>query len=412
MRKFARLLIGCLFLFSGFVKIIDPVGSSLVISEYLRAFGLDFLLPLSMLAGVVRDLLECMLGVMLLLDFRKQLTAWGVFLFMSFFTLLTLYLALYNPVSDCGCFGEALKLTNWQTFIKNLVFWPFTLILFLQRKRTPPVSTGWAEWPVCGLFAAAALFLSVYCYRHLPLIDFMGFRVGNSVPALLEEARTAPEFTYQTQLIYSKDGVKEIFDAENLPDSTWVFEEALTREIPTGVRHKLQDFSLTAPDGTNGTDMLFSNPQTALVLVVTSEQGLTAQTLGVFEPLVRECRDNGRPYYVWSAVSREAMAPVLEAASLEDMPVYLVDRKTALTMVRSTPGMLVVRDGTVMAKYAWRDVPSLEKWETFINEDPELATANFRIHQRLVVEIVVAGLLLAIFLLRKGFWFTRPVRHE
>ena len=130
---------------------------------------------------------------------------------MSFFTILTLFLAIFDPVQDCGCFGDAVKLTNWQTFFKNLFFWPFALFLFLQRNRTAPVARGAAEWPVFIFFALVIPSVSVYSYRHLPLLDFRGYKIGNNIAALLEEARLNPEFIFTTELIYNREGEEKVF---------------------------------------------------------------------------------------------------------------------------------------------------------------------------------------------------------
>ncbi|MFA5444033.1 MAG: BT_3928 family protein [Bacteroidales bacterium] len=406
MRKLARLLLGLLFVFSGIVKAIDPVGSALVFSEYFNAFGVGFMAPLSLPAGIMLSTLEFVLGVMVLLDFRKRTAAWGMFLFMSFFTLLTLWLAVFDPVQDCGCFGDAIKLSNWQTFFKNLVFWPFSLALFLQRNRTAPVARGVAEWPVCIFFALIITGLSIYSYRHLPPVDFRGFRIGNDLGALLEEARKNPEFSYSTELIYSRQGKEKIFTADSLPDRTWTFVDSRTREIRTGKRHKITDFSVRDLNGKSLTDSILNQDRTALVLLITSGNNLDRKTLQKLEPLVAESKKNNRPYYAISALPTDTIQNVLQKNGLE-MPVYLADKKTLLTMIRSTPGLIVMKKGIVLAKFGFRDFPITEKWLELVNQDPEMIIAKTRIHTRLRTQVFVALVLLLIFLLRKGFWFSR-----
>ena len=302
MRKISRVLLGLLFVFSGFVKAVDPVGSSLIFKEYFHAFGVGFLEPLSLICGITLSAIEFTLGVMVLLDFRKRIAAWGMFLFMSFFTILTLILAIFDPVQDCGCFGDAVKLTNWQTFFKNLFFWPFALFLFLQRNRTAPVARGAAEWPVCIFFALVITSVSVYSYRHLPLIDFRGYKIGNNIAALLEEARMNPEFVYTTELIYTRDGEEKIFLPDSLPDSTWTFADSRTRTTATGVRHKITDFSVLDNSGNSVTDSILKDKETALVLLIASEENLQAKVLASLEPLIAERREQGLPYYAISAL--------------------------------------------------------------------------------------------------------------
>ena len=406
MRKISRLLLGLLFLFSGFVKAVDPVGSALVFQEYFHAFGVGFLDPLSLVSGIALSVIEFTLGVMVLLDFRKRTAALCMFLFMSFFTLLTLFLAIFDPVQDCGCFGEAVKLTNWQTFFKNLVFWPFALFLFLQRNRTAPVATGATEWPVTVFFALLITSVSVYSYRHLPLIDFRGFRTGNNIAALLEEARTNPEYVFITELIYSRDGEERVFQPDSLPDGTWTFVDSRTIRKATGMRHKVTDFSVRDDAGNQVTDSILSEKSTAMVLLISSEKNLQAGVLGKLRPLVEESRESGRPYYAISALPSVGVHEVLLENGI-DMPVYMADLKTVLTVIRSTPGLMVINQGVVLAKYGFRDYPSLQTWKKLVNEDPELVVTRTSINNRLTIQIFVALLLFIIFLLRKGFWFAR-----
>ena len=406
MRKISRILLGLLFVFSGFVKAVDPVGSSLIFKEYFHAFGIGFLEPFSLICGIILSAVEFTLGVMVLLYFRKRIAAWGMFLFMSFFTILTLILAIFDPVQDCGCFGDAVKLSNWQTFFKNLVFWPFALFLFLQRNRTAPVARGAAEWPVCIFFALIITSVSVYSYRHLPLIDFRGYKIGNNIAALLEEARTNPEFIFTTELIYTRDGKEKIFLPDSLPDNTWTFVDSRTRTTATGVRHKITDFSVLDKLGNSVTDSILKDKRTALVLLIASEENLKAKVLAPLEPLLEESRERGLPYYAISALPAVAMQEQLLEYGI-DMPVYMADLKTVLTMIRSTPGLIVMREGVVLAKYGFRDYPDPRTWTNLVEEDPELVVARTRIHNRLRAQLFVAGLLLLIFFLRKGFWFTR-----
>ncbi|MDD4920059.1 MAG: DoxX family protein [Bacteroidales bacterium] len=406
MRKISRILLGLLFVFSGFVKAVDPVGSSLIFKEYFHAFGIGFLEPFSLICGITLSAVEFTLGVLVLLDFRKRIAAWGVFLFMSFFTILTLFLAIFDPVQDCGCFGDAVKLTNWQTFFKNLFFWPFALFLFLQRNRTAPVARGAAEWPVFIFFALVITSVSVYSYRHLPLIDFRGYKIGNNIAALLEEARLNPEFIFTTELIYNREGEEKVFLPDSLPDSTWAFVDSRTRTTATGVRHKISDFSVRDKSGHSVTDSILAVKATALVLLVASEENLQAKVLAPLELLIAENREKGLPYYAISALPAVVTQELLMEYGIV-MPVYMADLKTVLTMIRSTPGLMVIKEGAVLAKYGFRDYPDPETWSKLVNEDPELVVASTSIRNRLRMQLFIAGLLLFIFLLRKGFWFAR-----
>ncbi|HDS07662.1 MAG TPA: DoxX family protein, partial [Bacteroides sp.] len=145
-RLISRILLGAVFIFSGFVKAVDPLGSAYKFSDYFHAFGLKFLDGLSLPLGILLPALELALGIMLLLGYRKKIVTWAVTVFMVFFTLLTLVLAVFNPVEDCGCFGDALVLTNWETFFKNVVLMVFVVILFPDRKREYEGGQATREW--------------------------------------------------------------------------------------------------------------------------------------------------------------------------------------------------------------------------------------------------------------------------
>lgn len=402
MRKTARIVLGFLFVFSGIVKAVDPVGFSLILTEYFHAFHVSFLDPLALTGSIGLSAVEFLLGIMLLLDFRKQWTAWGVLLFMVFFTLLTLYLALFNPVSDCGCFGEAVTLTNWQTFFKNLLFLPFAILLFVQRKRTPPVAPPGAEWPVCAFFAVVVVAVSIYSYRHLPLVDFRGFKVGNDIAFLLEDSRTRPEFLFKTELIYSKDGKQEVFEPENLPDSSWTFVASHTKEIKTGVRHKITDFSVFDSAGLLMTDSLLQENETALLLLFSSDYHMTDKVLNELKALVEERQSQHLPVYAISALPTQELEPIMRAKGIE-IPIYRADRTLLLTMIRSSPGVMVLKKGVVVAKYGFRDIPTLKKWKKLTQEDSELVITRNNIHTRLRTQLFVVILLVLVYLIRKGY---------
>ena len=212
-----RLLFGAVFIFSGFVKAIDPLGSTYKIQDYLTAFGgfFEHFLPLALPAAVALSTIELLIGLSLFFNIRARLGAWGGLLFMLVMTPLTLYIAIANPVSDCGCFGDAVKLSNTATFLKNIVLLAVVLVLFFNRKRMYPVFAPGMEWGVLLLFAVAGVGLSVHCYRHLPFIDFRPYKVGANIPEGMTVPVGAPQDEYAITFIYEKDGVQQEFTLDN-----------------------------------------------------------------------------------------------------------------------------------------------------------------------------------------------------
>ncbi|HRZ76357.1 MAG TPA: DoxX family membrane protein, partial [Bacteroidales bacterium] len=172
-RTISRIFLGAVFIFSGFVKAVDPWGSAYKFHDYFTAFHMEWLTGLALPLGVALCLAEFMIGVGLLFGTRMRFFAWALMVFMTYFLFLTLYLAIANPVSDCGCFGDAIKMTNWETFYKNVVLMVPTLIVFFGRHRYSEPYSRKGQALVLGLGAAVLLGTSVYSYRHLPLIDFL-----------------------------------------------------------------------------------------------------------------------------------------------------------------------------------------------------------------------------------------------
>ena len=214
-----RTLLALTFLFSGFVKAVDPLGTVYKIEDYLKAFGGCFtdLLPLAGIAAVCLIGIEWLLGVCMLANIRTNITAWLSLVFYLFMTPLTCWIALTNPVSDCGCFGDALVLTNWQTFWKNVVLLALTITLLCCRKAIPQLWSWWMELCIVILGLSAVAGIMGYSYTHLPPLDFRPYKVGNNIPELMEIPEGAPHDVYETTLIYEKDGIEQEFTLQNYP---------------------------------------------------------------------------------------------------------------------------------------------------------------------------------------------------
>ncbi|MCD4682324.1 MAG: DoxX family protein, partial [Bacteroidales bacterium] len=177
----SRIVLALIFIYSGFVKGVDPVGTEYRIADYFIAFGSDWAIPLALPLSIVLNAAEFILGVLLLLNVSIRITSWLVFLMMAVFTIVTINDALYDPVPDCGCFGDAIILANWQTLYKNLVIDALLLIVFFSRNRTVRWFTVKIEWAVLVISVVGFVFFEIYNIRHLPIIDFRDWKVGNKM---------------------------------------------------------------------------------------------------------------------------------------------------------------------------------------------------------------------------------------
>ena len=211
----ARTLLAITFLFSGFVKAVDPLGTVYKIEDYLKAFGGFFtdLLPLAGVAAVCLIAVEWLLGICMFANIRTQWTSWISLAFYLMMTPLTLWIALTNPVSDCGCFGDALVLTNWQTFWKNVVFLSLVIVLLVCRKAIPQTFSWWAEIVIAGIGLGALVSVMCYSYNHLPPMDFRPYKIGNHIPTLME----IPEDALSRTSMRRHSSMKKTANSRSLP---------------------------------------------------------------------------------------------------------------------------------------------------------------------------------------------------
>lgn len=351
----SRTMLGAVFVFSGAVKAIDPFGTVYKIEDYLKAFGGFFteLLPLADVAAVLLILLEVVLGVCMLLNVRTQWTSWLALAFYAVMTPLTLYIAISNPVSDCGCFGDALVLTNWQTFGKNVVLIILAIILVILRKSVYPLWRGYMEIILVIATGGIAFAFMEYTYLHLPVVDFRPYKIGNHLPTLMEYPEDAATDVYEFSFVYEKDGVEETFTLENYPkgDSTWTFVRQESKLIQKGYEPPIHDFEIMNADYEDLTwDILESEEPVTLVVMYDLKKADKKQMAKV-EALLG---DEAEGYILTGSGTDEIIRFSLEYPTLSDC-ICTCDPVTLKTIVRANPGVIVVQNGVVIDKYNVRN---------------------------------------------------------
>ncbi|MDD2636130.1 MAG: DoxX family protein [Bacteroidales bacterium] len=246
LRNFSRIFVGIVFIYSGFVKVIDPLGTAYKFGDYFIAMHLEFLNSMALTMSVLLSAAELIIGIVLLFNLLPKISSWAVLLFMGLFTPLTLWLAVANPVADCGCFGDALILTNWQTFFKNIIILVFVAIIFMQRKRFKPLYSQFWQWTLSVIMGIATFGLAFYCLANLPVIDFRPYHIGANIQEgmLIPDEEKDNIDVYESVFVYEKDGKQKEFLTENLPDSTWTFIDAEHRLISEGYHPPVHDFSI------------------------------------------------------------------------------------------------------------------------------------------------------------------------
>jgi len=403
--RVATLLIAALFIFSGFVKGIDPLGTTYKLVDYFEAFHLTFLNPIATPLSILLSSAEMLIGLALLFKVRVKLAAWAAFIFMAFFTVLTFILALYNPVSDCGCFGDALILTNWETFFKNLIFLPITYLIFWQRnaikerfKRTIN------SWITVGILALAAIMVSIISLAYLPPIDFRPFRVGVNLKEAMDTPQGAPTDIYKTTLVYEKDGVKKTFDESNYPwkDTTWKFVDSKSVLVKKGYTPSIISFSLLDENGTDVSDLVVNGTGYTFLLVAPKLENANLSRIKYLRYLDGYCLANGHKFLVTTSSDWDKIKSFEEQMELP-VTVTQGDEVLLKTIVRSNPGLLLIYNGTIIGKWSWRTMP------VFHSSNQNFLSFCLKQNQSMLARRMVVSLIL---LLALGYMFTLYLKKK
>ena len=355
-RIISRIITGMVFVFSGFVKGIDPLGSTYKFQDYFDAFHLDFLNGFALPLAILLSTFELAIGLNLLLGIRMKLTSWLLLLFMSFFTILTLILAISNPVSDCGCFGDAIKLTNWQTFWKNIIILVPTLIVFLQRNRYIELYANGTGWVLSSSFVLLGILLSVYCYHNLPVMDFRPYSTGTHIPDKMVVPEGMPVDEYETILVYKKDGVNKEFTMEDYPwqDTTWKWVETKQNLIRKGYEPPIHDFVISSATNGDITAEILNDPGYVFLIIACELNKTDLKAFEAFNKAVEEGQSRGFKYYLVTSSVAEDITAFQESVR----PAYEIctaDEITLKTIIRANPGILLLRQGTILGKWHHRN---------------------------------------------------------
>ena len=243
--EFFRLIVGATFVFSGFVKSVDPLGFTYKIQDYLISFDLVSLFPLALPAAIIMVVAELVVGVLLLLGVYRKFSTIAVTIFMGIFLPLTLWVAIYNPVEDCGCFGDAWVISNWDTFYKNIVLSIGAVMLLINNKMITPLFSSSTSLVATIFSIIFGLSFAIYNTVKLPVIEFRPYHIGANIHEQMQVDPEKGDIT-QTVFIYSKDGNEKEFTEDNYPwdDSTWVYVDMQTKLIREGEKPKIEDFHI------------------------------------------------------------------------------------------------------------------------------------------------------------------------
>ncbi len=375
-RRFCAILVGFVFLISGMFKIIDPVGATLVVREYFNFFHIGFLKGIAGAVAVALSVLETLTGAALITAAYRRLSAAVAGLMLSFFTFVTILLVIFNPAMDCGCFGEIIQLTHWQSFIKNIVLCVFAAVAFLpfrdfgyhkNRKLIP-------FWTVACIVAG----LSVYSHLYLPLRDYTPFRLSSTLAVIAPES-VSPE-DIEPVFIYEKNGKKAEFTMASLPDSTWTFVRAETPEIPVSDAPELT----FRDSGDNYRDSLAAEGS---VLVISVYDTGKMDRWDDVEKVMTDAAAFGFTPLLIMASTPETAAGILPPELLG--ATYYSDYKTLISMNRSNGGATYFNEGNLIRKWAFRSLPSYGTLEELAGEDPTSAMLSADTRGRIAFQSIM-----------------------
>ncbi len=357
--NFCRFVLAVVFIFSGFVKAVDPLGTQYKIEDYLEAFGWASFLPsfFPLLSSLLLAIIEFAVGIYLLFGIRRNMSSILALLMLLAMTPLTLYLAIKNPVSDCGCFGDALILTNWETFFKNVFLLIAAVTTFLWRDKIIRLVTE----KIQGLVALYTLFFIIgiasYCLYYLPIFDFRPYRIGTHIPTAMSIPQGAKKSVYETTFVLEKAGVKKEFTLENYPDSSWTFVEAKTVLKEKGYEPPIHDFSIVrVEDGEDLAEQVLQDHGYTFLLVSQRLDTADDSTIDLINEIYDYSVENGYAFYCLTSSLEESIEQWRDKTGAE-YPFCQTDNITLKTMIRSNPGLILIKDGTILNKWSLNDLP-------------------------------------------------------
>ncbi|MFC3196323.1 BT_3928 family protein [Parapedobacter deserti] len=367
---FCRVFTGLLFIFSGLIKANDPTGFGYKLEEYFHVFGTHFLNDHSVTIAVVVCGLEILLGALLLLGFWARTVAWGLLLLILFFTFLTFYSAFFEVVTSCGCFGDAIPLTPWQSFIKDLILLAFILVIFVNRKYIAPlIHDAYTRSIITAALVVVSLGIGIYTVNFLPFIDFLPYKKGNHLPSLmaLPEGEVGDQYDVIYTLKHKTSGEeKKVSDKVYLADELWkdenweIIGDPESKLVKKGYQVPIPDLMITDANGEDFTQQLIENPYYNLIVVAWDLEKSNLDALSKINALAKHAAEayNIRSVLLTSSSAAEADRISSRLDLLTE--VFYADAVPLKSMVRANPGVLLMQNGTVVDKWHYNTLPDFD----------------------------------------------------
>lgn len=368
---FSRIFVGLLFIFSGLIKANDPLGFGYKLQEYFEVFHCAFLNDYAAGIAIILCSLEIILGILLLVGFWANKVSWGLLVLILFFTFLTFYSAFFKVVTSCGCFGDAIPLSPWQSFSKDLVLLSLILVIFINRAHLKPVvNSQQVQKIILGISILLSFSFGLYTYNYLPIIDFLPYKIGNNIPELMKFPPGAPTNVYEITytLKNKKTGErkkmtdKAYLKTEIWKDANWdITGDPETKLIKEGYNVKIKDLKITDSQDVDYTSEIIEHPYYNLVIVAYDLQKTNLKALGNLNALTMNVAENYNIRTVLLTSSSVQRATAFSKTNKLLMQFFYADAVPLKSMVRANPGILLLKDGIVINKWHYHSIPSYDE---------------------------------------------------
>ena len=360
----SRFIVAAVFLFSGFVKAVDPLGTQYKLQDYLEAMGVSnsWIADWQTLgASILLSLTEFVIGAMLLFAINRRVVSKLALLFMLIMTGLTVWIYIDDPVSDCGCFGDAIILSNGATLLKNIILLAATTAIAAYPLLMPRFISLKKQWMIFNLSAFGILSLSAYSLYYLPPIDFRPYHIGANIPEGMRMPKGAEQPVLETTFILEKNGERKEFTLDNYPDSTWTFIDSKTKVIKKGYEPPIHDFSIVRlSDDQDITEQVLGHKGYTILLIAPHLEDADDGCFGKIDEIYESSLERDIPFYCLTASIGEGIERWIDTTGAE-YPFCNTDETTLKTIIRSNPGLVMLKDGTVVGKWSRNSLPDKEE---------------------------------------------------
>ncbi len=355
-----RLILAVVFILSGFVKAVDPLGTQYKLQDYLEVFHLEKSVAdwMTLAASVSLSALEFCIGIFLLFAIRRRLVSKVTFVFMVVMTIVTLWLAIFDPIQDCGCFGDALKLTNGQTLAKNFVLLTLAAVVVRNPLRMRRFISKTNQGIVINFTVLFILMTSTWSLYRLPMFDFRPYHIGANIKKGMEIPKGAKQPKFDTTFIMEKNGEQKEFTLENYPDSTWTFIDSKTVITEKGYEPPIHDFSITeTATGEDITQQVLDDKGYTFLLIAPYLEHADDGSFGDIDRIFEYAQDNGHKFYCLTASGNDGIEHWSDMTGAE-YPFCTTDATTLKTIIRSNPGLVLLKNGTIIGKWSHNALPT------------------------------------------------------